>query len=139
MTNSGPGNVQNNDEMREDIQTDKVRGVSNLDNYQGSNMNLTGWEIESVVDDVLLVEYADTPEDGGEGVVRGGILLPTNVSNNVWRIGRVLIAGPQAVVKSGQYVMFPNDKGIQAKNVNGRKHVVFLNQQRIFGVVKKLT
>ena len=122
-------------EMRADIKTNHVGGLVQLDHYAGSDLNLTGWTLTSVIDDVLLVTYADSTDDG-KGVMRGGIVLPTNMSQNVWRIGKVLLAGPAATVKAGEFVMFPNDKGLQAKNVNGNKSVVFLNQQRIFGIVK---
>jgi len=123
-----------NSRMEEDIKTNHVGGLVELDSYTGSDINLTGWELTSVIDDVLLVEYADETEDG-KCVMRGGIVLPTNVSQQVWRIGKVLLAGSKASVKKGQFVMFPNDKGLPAKNVNGKKRVVFLNEQRIFGVV----
>jgi len=121
--------------MREDIHTNHVGGLVQLDNYAGSDMNLTGWTLTSVLDDILLVKYSDETEDG-KSVIRGGIVLPTNMSQQVWRVGQVLLAGPKATIKPGQYVMFPNDKGLQAKNVNGNKRVTFLNEQRIFGVVE---
>lgn len=121
--------------MEEDIKTNHVKGVVQLDSYAGSDINLSGWEITSLIDDVLLVEYADVAEDG-KSVVRGGIILPTDMSQQVWRIGKVMLAGPQASVKKDEYVMFPHDKGLKAKNVNGKKMVVFLNEDRIFGIVK---
>lgn len=122
-------------EMEADIKTNHVGGLVQLDNYAGSDINLTGWKLTSVIDDVLLVSYADETDDG-KGVMRGGIVLPTNIAQHVWRIGKVLLAGPKSTIKVGQFVMFPNDKGLQAKNVNGVKKVVFLNEQRIFGVVE---
>jgi co-chaperonin GroES (HSP10) len=122
-------------EMEEDIKHNRVGGLIQLENYQGSDLNMTGWDLEAVLDDILMVEFADATEDN-QNVNRGGILLPTGASKNVWRVGKVVLAGPNTRVKVGQYVMFPNDKGIQAKNINGKKHVVFLNEQRIFGIVK---
>lgn len=133
MKNNDPFNPNFN-EMEEDIKTNHVGGLPDLERYAGSDLNLTGWELTDLLDDVLLVEFAD--EDiGGKGVIRGGIILPTEMTQKVWRIGKVLLAGPKASIKKGQYVMFPNDKGLQANNVNGKKKVVFLNQQRVFGVV----
>lgn len=121
--------------MTEDIRHNRVGGLVEIESYKDSNINLTGWEITSVLDDVLLVQYADTSENGRD-VMRGGIVLPMDITKNVWRIGKVVLAGPKATVKIGEYVMFPNDKGIQAKNINGLKNAIFLNEQRIFGVVK---
>lgn len=120
--------------MEEDIKTNHVGGLIELKDYAGSDINLSGWELTSVVDDVLLVEYADGTE---KEVVRGGIVLPTGMSQHVWRIGKVLLAGAKCTVEKDEFVMFPNDKGLKAKNVNGKTEVVFLNQDRIFGVVRK--
>jgi hypothetical protein len=122
----------NLNEMEENIKTNHVGGLIQLDNYAGSDMNLRGWEITALIDDVLLVEYAD-----GDAQTRqsGGLFIPTGATQSVWRIGKVLLSGPKAGVQPGQHVMFPNDKGLKAKNVNGRKEVVFLNEQRIFGIV----
>ena len=119
--------------MEEDIKTNRVGGLIQLDNYQGSDLNLTNWTITQLIDDVLLVEYAD---GDSTNKLTGGIFVPTGATNHVWRIGKVLIAGPRASVKKDQYVMFPSDKGLKAKNVNGRKEVVFLNEQRIFCIVE---
>lgn len=120
------------DRMEEDIKTNHNGGLIELSNYAGSDINLLNWEITSLIDDVLLVEYAD---GDSSNKMTGGILVPTGATQSVWRIGKVMIAGPKATVKSGQYVMFPHDKGLKAKNVNGRREVVFLNEQRIFGIV----
>jgi co-chaperonin GroES (HSP10) len=53
----------------------------------------------------------------------------------VWRVGKVILAGPNCkTVKEGDYIVFPNDKGIQAANINDLKNIVFLSENRIFGV-----
>jgi hypothetical protein len=121
--------------MTEDLRHNRVGGLQQIEKYRDSNINLAGWEITSVLDDVLLVQYADTSANG-EDVQRGGIILPTDMTKNVWRIGKVILAGPNATIKPGEFIMFPNDKGIQAKNINGLKNAIFLNEERIFGVVK---
>lgn len=123
------------EKMKDDIKTNHVAGQVQLDSYAGSDINLTGWKITSVIDDVLLIKYVDESEDG-RSVIRGGIHLPTDISKAVWRIGQVVLAGPRAKIKAGQHVMFPNDKGLPAKNINGIKRVIFLNEERIFGVVE---
>jgi hypothetical protein len=42
-------------------------------------------------------------------------------------------------VKEGDFIVFPNDRGMRVSNLNGLKHIVFLNEQRIFGVCKTKT
>jgi co-chaperonin GroES (HSP10) len=115
-------------------QEDKIGGKVQLDNYLGSDMNLENWTLKKVLDDILMCQYIDVNEDGTE-VKRGNIWVPVNAVNFTWRLAKVLLAGPDCkTVKNGDVVVFPNDKGIQVANLNGHKHVVFLNESRIFGV-----
>jgi hypothetical protein len=47
----------------------------------------------------------------------------------------VILSGPNCkTVKESDYIVFPNDKGIQAANINDIKNIVFLSESRIFGV-----
>jgi hypothetical protein len=115
-------------------QEDKIAGKVQLDHYLGQDMNLDGWKLAKVLDDILMCQYIDVSEDGTE-VLRGNIWLPLNAVNFTWRLAKVLLAGPDCkTVKEGDIVMFPNDKGIQVANLNNLKHIVFLNETRIFGV-----
>lgn len=115
-------------------QEDLIKGLVQIDNYKGSQFELDGWELTKVLDDILMVQYADINEDG-DLVKRGSMWVPINAVNHVWRVGKVLLAGPNCkTVKEGDFIVFPNDKGIQVSNLNGLKHIVFLNEARIFGV-----
>ena len=119
-------------------QEDKIAGKVQLDNYLGSDINLSGWKLSKVLDDILMCQYIDVNEDGTE-VKRGNIWVPINAVNFTWRLAKILIAGPDCkTVKQGDIVIFPNDKGIQVANLNGYKHIVFLNESRIFGVCESL-
>lgn len=113
---------------------DKIGGIVQLDQYQGHALELDGWTLTNVLDDILMVQYVDINEDGTE-IKRGNIWVPINAVNFVWRVGRIILAGPNCKsVKEGDYIVFPNDKGIQAANINDLKHIVFLNEGRIFGI-----
>lgn len=113
---------------------DKIGGKVQLDNYSGHSFELEDWKLDKVLDDILMCQYVDINDDGTE-VKRGSIWVPINVVNHAWRVGKVLLAGPDCrTVKEGNYIVFPNDKGIQVANLNGLKHIVFLNESRIFGV-----
>lgn len=115
-------------------QEDVIGGIVQIDNYAGSELALDGWKLTNVLDDILMVQYSDINEEGTE-VKRGNIWVPVNAVNHVWRIGKVVLAGPNCKsVKQNDYVIFPNDKGIQVSNLNGLKHIVFLNEARIFGI-----
>jgi len=119
---------------------DQVKGKVQLDNYTGSeNFNLFGYELTDVLDDILLVKYVDCTDDGTE-ILKNGVLVPINVSTFTWRIGEVILAGRNCtLVKKGDHVTFPNDKGIQVgnlivKDVGKLPNACFLNESRIFGV-----
>jgi len=98
-----------------------------------------GYNLKSVLDDVLLVRYVDETDDGSS-IVRNGIVVPINADTRAWRIGEVVLCGPNAkYVKKGDYVCFPNNLGVPVANLDiddygTLKKGVFLNEQRIFGV-----
>ena len=119
---------------------DNVKGTIQLDNYTASeNFNLFGYELSNVLDDIILVKYVDCNEDGTE-LLKNGVWVPINTSTFTWRIGEVILAGPNcSLVKVGDHVCFPNDKGISVGNLevldHGKiKNSCFLNEDRIFGV-----
>lgn len=113
---------------------DRIGGLVQIDNYKGSEFELDGWKLSRVLDDILMVQYADINEEG-DLVKRGSMWVPIHAVNHVWRVGKVLLAGPNCkTVKEEDYIVFPNDKGIQVSNLNGLKNIVFLNESRIFGV-----
>jgi co-chaperonin GroES (HSP10) len=113
---------------------DKIGGMVQLEQYQGHALELDGWKLTNVLDDILMVQYIDVNEDGTE-IKRGSIWVPINTVNFVWRVGKVVLAGPNCkTVKKGDHIVFPNDKGIQAANINDIKNIVFLSESRIFGI-----
>ena len=115
-------------------QEDLVRGLVQIDKYKGNDFELNGWNLTKVLDDILMVQYVDINEAGTE-IKRGNIWLPINAVQHTWRIGVVLLAGPNCkTVKQGDHIVFPNDKGIQVANLNNLKNIVFLNEARVFGV-----
>jgi co-chaperonin GroES (HSP10) len=113
---------------------DRVGGRVQLEEYQGHSLELEDWKLISVLDDILMVQYIDVNEEGTE-IKRGSIWVPINTVNFVWRIGKVILAGPGCkTTKEGDYIVFPNDKGIKAAKMNDIKNVVFLSEGRIFGI-----
>lgn len=113
---------------------DRIGGKVQLEQYQGHALELDGWKLTKVLDDILMVQYVDVNEEGTE-IKRGSIWVPISTVNFVWRVGKVMLAGPSCkTVKEGDYIVFPNDKGIQAANINDLKNIVFLSENRIFGV-----
>ncbi len=108
-------------------------GLPDLDAYKDCPLP-EDYEVTELLGDVIMAEYADVAEDG-KSLVRNGIILPTEVvDRRAWRIGKVLLVGPDArQVKKGHHIIFPGDKGIIGIQQGG-KTVIFLDEKRIFGI-----
>lgn len=98
-----------------------------------------GYNLKMVLDDVLLVKYTDETDDGST-IIRNGLHVPINADTKAWRIGEVILAGPNVrFTKMGDYVCFPNNLGVPVANIDIEeygtlKKGIFLNEQRIFGI-----
>lgn len=98
-----------------------------------------GYNLKMVLDDVLLVKYSDETEDGST-IIRNGLHVPINADTKAWRIGEVILAGPNVrFTKVGDYVCFPNNLGVPVANIDIEEYGtlnkgIFLNEQRIFGI-----
>ncbi len=119
-------------QANEDIETDNTKGLVRLENYANSDLNLVDWELESVLDDILMCQFADCNEDN-TAIMREGIYVPANIVQSAWRVARVVLAGPRCKTKVGDHVIFPSNFGLKAAKMNGLKNIVFLNEDRIFG------
>ena len=101
---------------------------------------LLGYDLSTVFDDIMLVEFVDD-NDAGE-VKRGSIYCKIDSSTNAWRIGKVILAGPNVKsTKVNDFVVFPNNLGIKITNLDvdgygNLKRGLFINEARIFGIVK---
>jgi hypothetical protein len=119
------------------------KSLIDLSTHSRNSLNsvFVGFDLSDLLDDILLVEFVD---EGGTSntIIRNGIVVPINAETNAWRIGKVVLCGSSCrLVKRGDYVCFPNNMGVPIANIevvdHGRiGHGIFLNEQRIFGVVK---
>jgi hypothetical protein len=109
----------------------KNNGLPTLDlnDMQGISIPLE-YAIENVLGDILMCEIIDETDNGE--VNRNGIWLKQDVTGKMWRVAKVIKMGPECsgVVKLGDCVMYPSDKGLPVIKVN--KKYVFLNEPRIF-------
>lgn len=94
------------------------------------------WDIETPLHDIIMAEYADENAQGE--VLRDGIWLKQEITNKLWRVAKVLKMGPSCSenIKPGVLIMFPSDRGIPMITFSGKK-LIFLNEERIFAIVKK--
>jgi len=118
-----------------------TRSLIDLSSHSEGDFGIRDYELSFIFDDILLVEYIDTADEG-DGVMRNGIYVPTNTLTKAWRKARVILAGPDAkYTKVGDIVIFPNNLGvtvanIDIENVGSIKNGIFLNENRIFGICK---
>lgn len=112
-------------------------GLPTLDPYENCPLP-EDYEIVELLGRVIMAEYADVAADG-KSLIRNGIILPNEVvDKKAWRVGKVLLVGPQTKqVKQGQTIIFPGDKGIIGIQKGGRT-VIFLDEERIFGICKPI-
>lgn len=125
-----------------------TKSLIDLSNAHEDSLDSTliGYAVESLEDDIVLIEFVDRFETGEE-IIRNGIVVPTNANPRAWRVGQVVMQGNSALTTApGDYVTFPNNLGIPVSNVvvkSGKEFVTvkkgqFINAQRIFGKLHKL-
>ena len=99
----------------------------------------TGYNLKTVLDDVILAVFIDESENGKE-IIRNGILIPINADTKAWRLGKVILKGPNVKhANVGDVICFPNNMGIPIGNIDVIGHGIvkkgiFINEQRIFGI-----
>jgi len=124
-----------------DLLAPKKSLIDLSDPTQGFDSTLMGYSLSTLMEDVILVRYVDSNDDG-TAIIRNGILVPINADTKAWRIGEVLLKGTKCeYVNVGDHVMFPNNLGIPINNldvdgIGNVKKGLFLNEARIFGIVK---
>jgi hypothetical protein len=130
--------------MKIDIdKLDVSRSLIDLDGFSKNSLNsvFIGYNLEKVLDDIILVELVDLGGSSNE-IVRNGLIVPVNADTQAWRVGKVILCGQgTSLVKKDDYVIFPNNKGIMISNVEIEgygtlEHGQFLNEHRIFGIAK---
>lgn len=125
-----------------------TKSLIDLSNAHEDSLDSTliGYAVDSLEDDIVLIEFVDRFETGEE-IIRNGIVVPANANPRAWRVGRVVMQGKSALTtKPGDFVTFPNNLGIPVSNVvvkTGKKFETvkkgqFINAQRIFGKLHKL-
>lgn len=116
------------------------KSLIDLEQHTSDQFTLLGYKLANVFDDIILTQYVDT--DSSDHVTRGGVIVPLNAETKAWRLGRVLLVGPNCqYTEVGDIVCFPNDKGIPVSNIDVEgvgvvKNGMFLNEQRLFGICK---
>lgn len=118
-----------------------TKSLIDLSTHSDNDFGLQNFDLCTLFDDLLLAEYVDETGDGN-CITRGGIVVPKNSVYKAWRIAKVILIGKGCNnVEVGDHIIFPHDKGIPVKNITVDGHGelsrgIFLNEERLFGVVK---
>lgn len=116
------------------------QGLVEIEQYANAALP-EDYEIDEVLDDVIMAEYADVSVSGKE-IKRNGIFIPEAIADQkAWRVGKVIISGPsvksERLRTAGTHFIFPGDRGIRSL-IRGGKQIIFINEARIFGVCSPL-
>jgi hypothetical protein len=118
-----------------------TKSLIDLSTHSDNDFGLQDFDLCTLFDDLLLAEYVDETGDGN-CITRGGIVVPKSSVYKAWRIAKVILTGSGCTnVHPGDHIIFPHDKGIPVKNItiDGYGELnrgIFLNEERLFGVVK---
>ena len=120
------------------------KSLIDLTGFSGNSFDsvFMGYDLDKILDDVILAEFVDVTSDKDE-IVRNGIIVKTNAMTNAWRLAKVILCGPNCkLVKKGDIIMFPNNMGVQITKITvtghgNVKNGIFINEQRIFGVCRQ--
>jgi len=116
------------------------KSLIDLETHVEDTFTLLGYKLSHLFDDIVLAQYVDTEDN--EAISRNGVIIPLNAQTKAWRLGRVVLAGPNCkCTEVGDVVCFPNDKGIPVSNIQVDgvgivKFGMFLDESRLFGICK---
>lgn len=121
-------------------QEDVNHGLKEIELYENATMPQENFKITAVLGDILMAEFDDCNEDGTE-IERDGIWVNIDVTKACWRSAVIRLAGPEASASltPGTRIAFPNDKGIKTVQVDssgGKSNVIFINEERVFGILE---
>ncbi len=107
-----------------------------LEKYKIEPVPARDWKFTELLDDIIMVKYLDTDHEGN--IKRGSIVVPGDIARNIWRVGEIVMKGEgvKSPLDIGKCVMFAADKGLPCVLHNGDQ-VIFLNADRVFGVVQR--
>lgn len=110
-------------------------------------LDIKGFAIEQLYADVILVEYVDETN----GAIDANGLMKIDLKSKVWRKAIVRAVSPwvasQGRTKPGDFVLFPNDKGLTTGKINYRDidgtikeatSAVFLTENKLISNLSKI-
>ena len=102
----------------------------NVDEMQGTTIPMD-YDITETFGDIIMVQIVDEVGDGM--IKRDGIIVNTDVTRKVWRVGKITVKGPGCTsnISVGDLVMYPSDRGIPMIGKDKKKYI-FLNEPRLF-------
>lgn len=98
-----------------------TRSLIDLSTHSDNDFGLSEYDLCGLYDDLLLAEFVDETLDGD--IIRDGVIVPGNTIQRAWRVGKVILAGVNCKnVNTGDYIIFPHDKGIPISGITIEGH-----------------
>lgn len=122
-------------------QDDINKGLHEIEAYESATMPQEDFEFIGVLNDVIMAIPDDEGSSPGE-IMRDGIVVSSDITKTCWRSAVIELVGSRVSderLKMGTRIAYPSDMGISSVQMdhNGKKRtVIFLNEERIFGILK---
>jgi hypothetical protein len=85
----------------------KLYKTEKIVNY---NIDFSRWKIKNLYKDALWVQLIDEPD--ADTIVKNGITIPVSKSKGLYRLGKVLMCGPDVKHATvGEFIRFPQGVG----------------------------
>jgi len=112
-----------------------VRKMYNTERIVNHNINTKQWKIKNLYRDTLWVKLIDEPD--ADTIMRGGIAIPVATTKGLFRLGQVMMCGPDIKYANvGEIVRFPQGVGQPyEKSVDGYK-TWLLREESVIAVVE---
>lgn len=110
----------------------KLYKTEKIVNY---DLDLSKWRIKNLYKDTLWVQLLDEPD--ADTIVRNGITIPVSQTKGLFRLGKVLMCGPDVShAKEGEIVRFSQNVGMPyEQRVDGYK-TWLLREDAVIAVVE---
>ena len=110
----------------------KLYKTEKIVNY---DLDLSRWKIKNLYKDTLWVQLLDEPD--ADTIVRNGITIPISQTKGLFRLGKVLMSGPDVnYAKEGEIVRFAQNVGMPYEQKVGGYKTWLLREDAVIAVVE---
>lgn len=99
------------------------------------DLDFSRWNIKKLYKDTLWVQMIDDPD--ADTIMRNGISIPISQSKGLYRLGRILMAGPDVKhAQVGEYIRFSSGLGSPFEQKVGGYKTALIREEQVMMVVE---